>query len=709
MPEAQISTHSSHSSHSQTINKQITLPLTFICFDFEWQILPDAKGNQPFRAASFVDSNGLKKVFLIQDYEKTFGIKAEYALLLEILNFLAKYEYSFGWYSKGFESYNDQKKRIEGKNSDLVMLDKRLKANGISSIVGFNRFGTPYVIRASHVDAMKLYEKPMVKVSIYKNKYTGMGLDMVSQAIIGKGKYKGFSGKDFDSLPTLEDKRNYVLEDSQLVFDILQHNDYEIIKLMLSITNLTGVSFETVCNSGVSTLWTRILDDIILKELERLASIAQINSPRYLLLKKYYDRKAYQKPVFQEENEVYQLLDDNVIEEEENEDDNSFSSSSSEEKQQQKEKHIKFEGGKVIEPIRGEHRNVIVFDVASLYPKMVINYNISFDTVLCDCCKDNLLARVPKEVVHVKDYWICKRQQGIFTERMLHFTNERLKQKKLGNEIDSQGLKILINAGYGVFGYEYFKYFNQDVAILIAAYGRYTLTKMIELAESQGLKVIYGDTDSLFIIKGNNVEKKEDYLQITDKEIEQFKSKCAQILNIEAKHKRTFDKAIIAKKKHYLGILEDKTKQLVIKGFEGIKSDRVKWVRNAFAQVIEDYKNGFNPIPKLKQAISDLEQWNIKEPKKILLKTTKIGKDPEDYENNCISKRIGVELGLRRGDIASYYLADNEKGYTFDVNECSISQYKKMLSSAVKDIVEILGYDVEHDIFSGTTYLSDLL
>jgi DNA polymerase I len=401
MPGSQSPTNSSsHSPYTYPVLKQ-KLPLEFVCFDFEWKPLPeDAKGNQPFRAASFVDSNGLKKVFLIQDYEKTFGIKSEYALLLEIINFLAKYEYSFGWYSKGFESYNDQKKRIEGRNSDLVMLDKRLKANGIPSIVSFNRFGTPYIKRTSHIDAMKLYEKPMVKLSIYKNKYTGMALDMVSKAIIDRGKYKEYSGKNFDSLPTLEDKRSYVLEDSQLVFDILQHNNYEIIKLMSAIANLTGVSFETVCNGGVSKLWTRILDNIILKELERLASIAQIHSPRYLLLKEYYDRKAYQKSVFQEENEVYQLLDSNVNEEEEEE--NEDDSSSSEEQQQQKEKHIKFEGGKVIEPIRGEHRNVIVFDVASLYPKMVINYNISFDTILCDCCKDNPLARVPKEVTDVK-------------------------------------------------------------------------------------------------------------------------------------------------------------------------------------------------------------------------------------------------------------------------------------------------------------------
>ncbi|MGC2684463.1 MAG: hypothetical protein WA323_21605 [Candidatus Nitrosopolaris sp.] len=52
---------------------------------------------------------------------------------------------------------------------------------------------------------------------------------------------------------------------------------------------------------------------------------------------------------------------------------------------------------------------------------------------------------------------------------MRYFTQERLRQKDLGNDVGSQGLKILINAGYGVFGYKHFKYFDLDVAILVAA------------------------------------------------------------------------------------------------------------------------------------------------------------------------------------------------------------------------------------------------
>ena len=242
-----------------------------------------------------------------------------------------------------------------------------------------------------------------------------------------------------------------------------------------------------------------------------------------------------------------------------------------------------------------------------------------------------------------------------------------------------------------MFGYEYFKYFNIDVAILIAAYGRYTLNKMIELAKNQGLRVVYGDTDSVFVVKG-------DYEPITANEVEQLTSKYAEILNVEVKYERTFERLIIAKKKHYLGIAHDKNKEPIIKGFEGIKSDRVEWVRKTFEQLVDDYKNCVNPIPKLKEALLNLEQWTIKEPERVLHKTTRLGKDPEDYENNCLQKRIGLEVGLKRGDTVNHYLADNERGYTFDVNECSISQYRKMLLSTVKDVLEILGHGVELEV-----------
>ncbi|MFZ0223731.1 MAG: DNA polymerase domain-containing protein [Candidatus Nitrosopolaris sp.] len=283
---------------------------------------------------------------------------------------------------------------------------------------------------------------------------------------------------------------------------------------MSEISRLTGVNIEHVCNGGVSTLWTRILDDVVLNEISKARELnVEKKQDRNLLLQRYYSRDYYQSSASSVEDvEISHILEDEESEEGEELHDEKIESKHRH--LRQKNKDVKFEGGKVIEPARGEHRNVIVLDVASLYPTVIINYNISFDTIFCNCCKDDSLARVPKELIDTKDYWICRKQQGVFTERMKYFTQERLRQKALGNDTGSRGLKILINAGYGVFGYEHFKYFDIDVAILVAAYGRHTLTKMIELAHDEGFRVVYGDTDSIFIVKGNRKH-------IADKEIEQ--------------------------------------------------------------------------------------------------------------------------------------------------------------------------------------------
>ena len=61
-------------------------------------------------------------------------------------------------------------------------------------------------------------------------------------------------------------------------------------------------------------------------------------------------------------------------------------------------------------------------------------------------------------------------------------------------------LKNLINGVYGLFGSEFFEFSDYRVAELTTAFGRQTLQHMQHIAEEvYGLKVIYGDTDSIFV------------------------------------------------------------------------------------------------------------------------------------------------------------------------------------------------------------------
>ena len=130
-----------------------------------------------------------------------------------------------------------------------------------------------------------------------------------------------------------------------------------------------------------------------------------------------------------------------------------------------------FQGAYVIPPIPGIHYDVVVMDFSSLYPSIIKEYNLSYETVQCphDDCTDNLIKGTPHHV--------CSHKMGIFAYVVGFFRDIRVKyfkpksgdkqipeqQKSYYNTIQ-QALKVFINGSYGVFGSENFPLFCLPVA-----------------------------------------------------------------------------------------------------------------------------------------------------------------------------------------------------------------------------------------------------
>lgn len=377
-----------------------------------------------------------------------------------------------------------------------------------------------------------------------------------------------------------------------------------------------------------------------------------------------------------------------------------------------------YKGATVLEPKKGIYHNLIVVDVISLYPSMAILYNISFDTVNCECCSGDQNARIPCEISNMvnlgsdkKDYCICKRTEGIFPKKLRLFKDERIRQKQSGNTVKQLALKILINGGYGVFGSRFFKYYDPRVAELITAYGRYTLTKMQEIAKEMGLNVVYGDTDSLFIdicinnCDGCNTENagSRTITQVNNntitKQVSKFKEECNVRLGIEVEHSKTYKTAIISgRKKHYIGWTGIPGTTPDIVGMEGDKNDRPKWINNVFRRVVEGIlginERNADPISVLEKAISDLELGRVNH--ELLTRSVKLSKNPDEYHNtNDRKRRLGLAVGARKGDVVEYYESDNSKtGYSLNHQDISIRKYKLMIWKTVKEILEIAGFDI---------------
>jgi DNA polymerase, archaea type len=638
------------------------LPERYVAFDFEWsesatkEQQVDSIGSVNINAetqiiaAAFVDNQGNKKVLHISDFSNYDNPERE--LLINTNQELLKYDFSIGWYSTGIAIFHeDTLEYLDGIDSDLAVLHNRCLANGVDSMVDFNSTGIPYIRGQRHIDLHSVFGKPMVQTTIFKNAYRTPKLDEVSRAVLGDGnidakgdggKYKGLTGKDIQSLP-VEEQKKYVLRDAELVIQLSKHNNGEVLDAIKSISEITGLEFERVCRTGISTWWAAIFDNMISRgECEAPA----LSSPN----------RWKQEPT-----------------------------------------ELAYTGGRVLQPKKGLYHNLMVVDVASLYPTIAVLHNISFDTVNCECCKDISESRIGTDItkdckIEKGGYWICRHKEGAFPKKLKIFKEERIKQKNLGNQVKQLALKILINGGYGVFGNKYFKYYDPRVAELITAYGRYTLTKMQQIAKGIGFEIVYGDTDSLFIYH-NNIDTSIG--KNTEELISEFREECSRQLGIEVEHSKIYKTAIISdRKKHYVGWTGVQGKEPDIVGMEGDKNDRPKWINNAFRQTIYDIViHNIDPTVNLKKAIYDLEIGNVNS--ELLKRSQKLSKNPEEYENeNDRKRKIGSVVGARKGDIIEYFESDNKEGYSLNPQDISVRKYKIMLWKAVKDILEIAGYDI---------------
>ena len=94
-------------------------------------------------------------------------------------------------------------------------------------------------------------------------------------------------------------------------------------------------------------------------------------------------------------------------------------------------------GGLILDARPGIYWSVGELDFKSLYPMLMLKYNISGETVNCECCKDNGFG-IPELGYHV-----CKRWRGIVPRAIELPLKKRLRYKQLYKEIKDPKLKRL--------------------------------------------------------------------------------------------------------------------------------------------------------------------------------------------------------------------------------------------------------------------------
>mgnify|MGYP003109348190 FL=1 len=209
------------------------------------------------------------------------------------------------------------------------------------------------------------------------------------------------------------------------------------------------------------------------------------------------------------------------------------------------DKDAKYAGAYVKEPVPGLYEWVVSFDLNSLYPHLIMQYNISPETLLPTKHPSATVDRIlQKQITIDGEYCVCangaqyrKDVRGFLPELMEKIYNERkiykkkMLQAKQENEKNpspqlvkdiskfnniQMARKIQLNSAYGAIGNQYFRYYKLANAEAITLSGQVSI-RWIEdkmngylntLLKTEDVDyVIASDTDSIYLNLGPLVTK----------------------------------------------------------------------------------------------------------------------------------------------------------------------------------------------------------
>jgi DNA polymerase-2 len=146
-------------------------------------------------------------------------------------------------------------------------------------------------------------------------------------------------------------------------------------------------------------------------------------------------------------------------------------------------------GGALLDPQPGLFSNVAAFDWKSLYPSLIRTFHL--DPLAHAEAQDTDLA-APNGARF-------SRRDAILPEVIERFMARRDAAKSRGDRHADQAIKIMMNALFGVLGAASCRFFDPAIANAITSFGQQTLHWTRDAFREQGVRVLYGDTDSVFV------------------------------------------------------------------------------------------------------------------------------------------------------------------------------------------------------------------
>lgn len=325
------------------------------------------------------------------------------------------------------------------------------------------------------------------------------------------------------------------------------------------------------------------------------------------------------------------------------------------------ENYKKYEGAFVLDPEIGFHTDVQVPDFASLYPSIILSWNMSNETKIIEGRR--YPPNITSHIAHATATGVRFRTdiEGIIPKALRQLISKRGEYKSRAKTLalDSEeyknvghlstAVKVVTNSFYGLLGNEGSRFHDRDIARSVTLTGQLLIREHIRFFEKRGYQTVAGDTDSVFV-KCPEAEMNLMLREINDSFIPAILDRAGCKENsIKMDFDKGYKTLLIVTKKRYAGRLSlhkgrhaPDDMEPEIKGLEFQRSDNARYAQKLQMKYVHLLLDQYvNPNDIDNYLRTDGEEFYKKEHDLEEIVITKgVSKKPSEYKPMTTAARV---------------------------------------------------------------------
>jgi DNA polymerase elongation subunit (family B) len=376
-------------------------------------------------------------------------------------------------------------------------------------------------------------------------------------------------------------------------------------------------------------------------------------------------------------------------------------------------------GGLIFQPVMGFHEQVAEMDFVSMYPTIMVEHNISPETVNCRCCRNGAVPEL--------GYTICERREGIVPATLRTVVTKRAAYKKKKKALKRAGdegwklydrrqnaLKWMLVTCFGYLGYKNARFGRIEAHESVNAFSREAILRAKEIAEDRGFAFLHAIVDCMWLRKEGATEADYESLAAEVKSSVGIDISLEGIYNWILFPSSKMDPRIPTANR-YVGWYTNN--EIKIRGIEVRRCDTPVFIKRLQGEMLQIFGAGATlteleklvptALAKAGEAITCLRAGSA--PPLELVVRRHLSREPEEYTTNTASAGAAKALDeagvhLAPGEMVEYIIVDLSgkkkpaKALPVSLYESSegydIEAYTDMALKAVETLLLPFGYDV---------------